>query len=283
MNKLEIKAPAKINIGLKVTGKRSDGYHNIETVFYPVSLFDVITITHSDKFSFRCAGNIELNNSENSAVKAVRLLEEKYGQKFNISVELEKNIPVGAGMGGGSSDGAAVLLALNEFFKLELSSSQLSELALLLGSDVPFFIHPFPSFAASRGENLTPIKLDIPFPILIVNPGIHISTKWAYENIEFNSKSSGFFQILDKENIDFNSLKNIISNDFENVVFGKYEEIRGIKEELYECGASFSLMTGSGSTIFGIFKNMQDAVNASNKFPENYFTFIHYINDSNKS
>ncbi len=275
MKKLEIKAPAKINLGLKVVEKRTDGYHNIETVFYPINLFDIITFTHSESTSFICKNNKGLMIKDNSILQAVELLEESCKRKICVNIELEKNIPLGAGMGGGSSDGATALVALNEFFNLKLDDAKLHQLALEIGSDSPFFVNPRPSFAALRGEKLTRINLEIPFPILIVNPRIHISTKWAYDKIKPGPSKVEIQKVFEEGNINFSSLKNIVVNDFEDVVFEKYKEIRNIKESLYESGASFSLMTGSGSTVFGIFENINLAEEAEQRFPNNYFKFIH--------
>ncbi len=275
MKKLEIKASAKINFGLNIVARRNDGYHDIETVFYPVNLFDILTFTPADKFSFSCSNQEVHNASNNSVVKAVNLLEDLCSKKLDVKIELEKNIPIGAGMGGGSSDGATTLLALNELFNLCVDKTKLSELALQIGSDVPFFIQPVPSFATSRGEKLLPVKFEIPYPVLIINPGIHISTKWAYENIIPQKPDVNLFEVLNKDKIDFASLKNLITNDFEQVVFPQHREIRELKDGLYKSGALFSLMTGSGSTVFGIFENTKTAKKAKLNFPPEYFSFIH--------
>lgn len=274
MQNLTIKTPAKINIGLNVVGQRPDGFHNIETVFYPIKLYDEITISSGDKFAFECKGNTQIDKEDNTVVKAVGLLEKECGIKFNISINLKKNIPAGAGMGGGSSDGAAVLNALNKMFDLNLKLKHISELALNLGSDVPFFLNPVPSFAVSRGEKLRPIKLKVHSPILIVNPGIHISTKWAYENMLYQNNHTNLLNLMDHETVDWDVLKRKVSNDFEDVVFDKYEEVKKVKELLYDFGASIALMTGSGSTIFGIFSDNNSAENAQKRLPSHYFTFI---------
>ncbi len=274
MKKLEIKAPAKINIGLNVVGKRTDGYHNIETVFFPLDLSDIITIESSDSFAFDCGKNKAVDPEDNSVVNAVRLIEKKAGIKLNIKVSLGKNIPVGAGLGGGSSDGGTMLTALNEFFNMGLKSEDLLELALQLGSDVPFFINPCPAYAFSRGEKIIPLNFKIPYPVLLINPGIHVSTKWAYGTIKPMSSRTNLMSFFDKEEIDLRSLINTVTNDFEPAVFGKFPEIKSIKEILYKSGALFSLMTGSGSTVFGIFENLKLAEKARSNFPRKYFTYI---------
>jgi 4-diphosphocytidyl-2-C-methyl-D-erythritol kinase len=274
MENIEIKTPAKINLGLNITGKRPDGYHNIETVFYPVNLFDNITIELSDKLSIE-SNNIQLVREDgNSLIKAVRILEKETGKKLNVKIYLEKNIPIGAGMGGGTSDGAAMLKALNNLFSLKLDMNKLKELALQIGSDAPYFINPVPSVAQSRGEELREIKLNIPYPIVIINPGIHISTKWAYENLPADLQHESILKISDWDKVDIGGLINILTNDFEEVVFPEYPGIEDIKNKLYNLGTVFSLMTGSGSTVFGIFKDMTSAERALAEFPEKYFKCI---------
>jgi len=275
-----VKTPAKINIGLKVINKRQDGFHNIETIFYPVNLFDNLTIELSDNFSFESNISHLAEEDSNSVLKAVSLIEKESGWKLNVKIFLEKNIPIGAGMGGGSSDGAATLKLLNKLFELNLNDNKLKELALLIGSDAPYFINPVPSIAQSRGELLTEIKFNIPHPILIVNPGIHVSTKWAYENITLNAQHNNISGIPDLDKIDFGELKNIFTNDFEKVVFPEYPEVENIKNQLYDLGAIFALMTGSGSTVYGIFPDLQSAENAKISFQDNYFSFVHSISES---
>jgi 4-diphosphocytidyl-2-C-methyl-D-erythritol kinase len=274
MENIKIKTPAKINLGLNITGKRPDGYHNIETVFYPVNLFDNITIELSDELSIESNNSNLVEEDGNSLIKAVRILEKETGKKLNVKIYLEKNIPIGAGMGGGTSDGAAMLSALNNLFSLKFDMNKLRELALQIGSDAPYFINPVPSVAQSRGEELREIKFYIPFPIVIINPGIHISTKWAYENLLANLQHESILKISDWDKIDIGELKDMLTNDFEKVVFPEYPEIEGIKNKLYDLGAVFSLMTGSGSTVFGIFNDMTSAENALAEFPAKYFRCI---------
>ncbi|MGE5497839.1 MAG: 4-(cytidine 5'-diphospho)-2-C-methyl-D-erythritol kinase, partial [Syntrophothermus sp.] len=169
MDYLEIKAPAKINFGLNVTSRRNDGYHNIETVFYPLyDLYDVLTFSPCSRFLFESEDKTMLTD-DNLIIKAKNLLEKHTGKSLNVRINLEKNIPAGAGMGGGSSDAAATLISLNEMFSLNISEKILLEMALGLGSDVPFFIKPRPAYAESRGEKITYIDFDIPLPLLIVN------------------------------------------------------------------------------------------------------------------
>jgi len=275
MEKLEIKTPCKINIGLKIVRKRSDGYHDIETVFYPINLFDTIIFEKSDSFSFDTNSTLIKTESSNSVITAVNKLEALTGNEFKVKIKLLKNIPIGAGLGGGSSDGAAALLGLNKLFNLGLTLNELEKAALDIGSDSPFFINPKPCFAESRGESLKPINFMIDYPILIVNPGIHVSTKWAYESIFLKSSINNSLNYQSLLSYDWDEIRNKIVNDFEEIVFQKYVEIKAIKDELYNSGALLSLMTGSGSTVFGIFLDNSAVMHAENKFSEKYFTFIH--------
>ncbi|MCU7495602.1 MAG: 4-(cytidine 5'-diphospho)-2-C-methyl-D-erythritol kinase [Ignavibacteria bacterium] len=274
MDYLEIKAPAKVNLGLFVTEKRADGYHNIETVFYPIyDLYDVLTFTRQECFEF--VSNIkEIENESNLVFKAKLLLEEASGKKLDVKIELLKNIPMGAGMGGGSSDAAAALVSLNEMFGLKFNMDTLREFALRLGSDVPFFIRPRSAFAMSRGEALTMLNLEIPYSILIVNPGIHISTKEAYQNVRV---APAPFDLRLIETICWDNLPEcirLITNSFEEYAFNRHPEIENIKDLMYKKGAKFSLMTGSGSTVFGLFQTKEEAGAVRNALPKNYFTFL---------
>ncbi len=275
MEKIEIKAPCKINLGLKVIRKRPDGYHDIETIFYPINLFDQVTIEPSSSFSFVTNNNFLKTETNNSVITAIKKLEVLTGKKLNAKIYLEKNIPVGAGLGGGSSDGSAALIALDSLFNLHLSKDEIKKIALEIGSDTPFFLNPKPSFAESRGEVLKEINLKIESPILLVNPGIHISTKWAYESLSIESKEINHLEYKDLLSKNWKELRNHLTNDFEEIVFNKYPEIKKIKDKLYESGALFSLMTGSGSTVFGIFPDEPSILKAKSKFPDGYFKFIH--------
>jgi len=275
MKYIEIKAPAKINFGLNIVSKRNDGFHNIETIFYPINdLFDVIKIEKSEHFLFTCS-NKELESDKNNLIlKAVKLLERIYSKSFAVNIHLEKNIPIGAGLGGGSSDAAAVLISLNEMFRLGIKHDQMIDYALQLGSDVPFFIKAKPAIGTSRGEVLKQIDFEINYPILIINPGIHISTKEAFQNIIPQPSSYNYFSNEINELKNWDLIQEKITNDFENFVFEKYPEVKNIKEMMYENGALFSLMSGSGSTVYGVFENYNAAKKTSDKFSSNYLKII---------
>lgn len=275
MEYLEIKAPAKINLGLYILNKRTDGYHNLSTLFYPVcDLYDKLEFRKSFFPAFSCSGRIIEDASPNLVEKARALLEEITGKTLNVDISLEKNIPIGGGMGGGSSDAATALISLNEFFSLNLTQEQLRKAALQLGSDVPFFLKAKPAIGLSRGEVLEEIDLHIEEYIVIVNPGIHISTKEAFAGISPTHVQIDFKSLIHDGKADYGLFRKYITNDFEDIVFKKYPEIKIIKEKLYECGALFSLMSGSGSTVFGIFDNLDFAENAIRCFPLEYFTFL---------
>lgn len=273
MDKLEVKSPAKINFGLNIINKRADGYHNIETIFYPINLCDILTLKKSKEFSFN--SNLkEIQNENNLIIKTIYLLEDFIKERINVSIHLQKNIPIGAGLGGGSSNAATTLLAINELFNLHLDDETLFELAIQLGSDVPFFLNPIPSFATSRGEEIYPIKFEIKKPILIINPGINIPTKWAYKNI---IPKFPLFHLSVLNNIqinNFNEFKDKVVNDFEEIIFQFYPEIKKIKDDLYNLNAEFSLMSGSGSSVFGIFPDQKNANVAKQFFEKKYLTYL---------
>jgi 4-diphosphocytidyl-2-C-methyl-D-erythritol kinase len=276
MKKIEINAPAKINFGLNVIRRRSDGYHDIQTILYPINLFDKIILSESDEFIFTSNNDSITNDPANLILKAKESLENQAGRKLVCRIELEKNIPIGAGMGGGSSDAAAVLIGLNDFFKLNIPAGSLKQIGAKLGADVSFFLNPKPSYAVSKGNELYEINFRINYPLLIVNPGIHISTKLAYEKIKPKNPDVNLRELFDGKSPDFISLKGIATNDFEEIVFEKFPELGEIKSELYFLGALFALMTGTGSTIFGIYPDKISVEKARDVFKEKYFTFIHY-------
>jgi 4-diphosphocytidyl-2-C-methyl-D-erythritol kinase len=274
MKELTIKTPAKINIGLTILSKREDGYHNLETIFYPINLWDELTIQEDDKYALITNNSLLNIEGNNTITKARELIGGLTGIGIKAKVTLNKRIPIGAGMGGGSSDGAAALILYNKFYDLKLTNEILYSLALKIGADAPFFIEPKPKFGSSRGEIFESIGLIIDKPILIVNPGIHISTSWAFSKIKPKMPKIHLNQIEFGENNGLSNLKNNIVNDFESVVFENHPKIKEIKDRMYDLGAEFSLLTGSGSTVFGIFPDISSAQNASREFPTNYFTFI---------
>ena len=241
----------KINLGLNITGKREDGYHNLETVFFPLPFTDVLEILPSDSFEFAVTG-LSISTDDNLCIKAYNLLKKDFPDLSSVKMHLHKAIPLGAGLGGGSSDAASTLSLLNEKFNLNLKTETLIDYALRLGSDCPFFIINKPCFATGRGEILQHINIDLSnYKILIVNPEIHIDTKWAFSKITPKQPSVSIKEIVSQP---IETWKKQLQNDFEVPVFAEYPEIKKIKECLYNNGAIYTSMSGSGSTVYGIFK-----------------------------
>ena len=265
----------KINLGLHIFQKRADGYHDLETVFYPVALKDGLEIIQNpspkgDELVITTSGNqIEASTKDNICTKAWLLLKQDFPQLPSIKIHLHKVIPSGAGLGGGSADGAFTLFLLNKKFSLGLSKKQLLNYALKLGSDCPFFIKNKPSYATGRGEKLEEIGLDLSsYQIIIVNPGIHISTGWAFSKLKLFDSFKSIKEIIQQP---IETWEEELKNDFEEAVFGYYPDIKKIKDALYSQGALYASMSGSGSTVFGIFKK---ETTIENVFPANYFYVI---------
>lgn len=262
---------AKINIGLYVTNRRNDGFHDLETVFYPVPLYDALeAIEDCNSFSCSVSGlPVDTSGSENLCVKAFRLLKKNFPQMPDVHIYLHKAIPMGAGLGGGSADAAFTLALLNDKFQLALSKSQLLNYALQLGSDCPFFIHNKPCIAKGRGERIEPIGLNLGgYYFVLINPGIHINTAWAFKQLTPKAISFSLQEIICKP---VEVWKDILHNDFEQPVFKQYPAIKNIKTELYESGAVYASMSGSGSSVYGIFKKNGEKKDFC--FDKNYFVF----------
>lgn len=274
MDKFIVESPAKINLGLNVVRKREDGYHDLETIFIPLSLSDKITFNKSNKSSFRTDSELLNQLKDNLILKAIRLLQDFTDRKFVLDILVEKVIPIGGGLGGGSSNAATTLKTVNKMFDLGLSYLELSKIAIELGSDVPYFLNPVPSYAKSRGEILHPLGIEILYPILVVNPRIKIDTGWAFKKIRPAHPIMNLRDILNKGIIDFHRLKSYVKNDFEAVVFNEFPLIEQIKEQFYQQGAEFALLSGTGSTVYGIFSNLQKANLAEKHFKQNYFTYL---------
>lgn len=267
----------KVNLGLRITQKRADGFHALETVFFPLSLTDALEIIIADSnastpLKFTSSG-FPINGSEadNLCCKAYWLLKKDFPNLPNIEMHLHKKIPMGAGLGGGSADGAFTLTLLNQLFNLQLPQQKLIDYALTLGSDCPFFILNSPAFATGRGEILTPTKVNLDdYTIVVVNPGIAISTKMAFSLITPAQPTSHITNII---SLPISEWKNELINDFEAPVFKQFPAIQQIKETLYSKGAEYASMTGTGSTVFGIFRS--SLINTIQfNFPSDYFVFI---------
>jgi 4-diphosphocytidyl-2-C-methyl-D-erythritol kinase len=245
-------ANAKINIGLNITAKRPDGYHEIETVFYPIKIYDVLELSNSTTTSCVVRGNSFPGEMvDNLCYKAFKLLQQEYHFP-DQQITLLKNIPVGAGLGGGSSDAAQVIKLLNDKFKLQLTNQKMEGYAALLGADCAFFIQNKPVYATGIGEKLESIELDLgAYQLVLVNPEIHVSTAEAYAGIKPKA-NSGYLPELMK--LPLNKWKDQVRNDFEDSVFSKYPKIKEVKDALYQAGAVYAAMTGSGSSVYGFFE-----------------------------
>ena len=243
----------KINLGLYITGKRPDGYHDLETVFFPIPLHDILEFVPSDQTRFHATGiPISGDASSNLCLRACQILRDLHPGLPELDIHLHKLIPMGAGLGGGSSDGAFMLNMLNRYFSLGHTPEALASLALRLGSDCPFFILNRPAHALGRGEILQPVPVNLAgYRIVIVNPGIHVSTAEAFSDIRPGPCPVDLrTRILEPPE----GWKHWLSNDFEPTVFQRFPVIAGIKQSLYEAGAVYASMSGSGSTVFGIFR-----------------------------
>lgn len=245
---------AKINLGLQVTEKLSNGYHAINTCFYPIPLKDALEfVPAKKKTSFNSSGSsIPSDGKDNLVLRAYKLLKKDF-QLPEIDIHLHKHIPIGAGLGGGSADAAFMLKALNEYYQIFLDYSILEDYAAQLGSDCPFFISNEPALATGTGTELSPFDLNLSgLHMILINPGIHISTQVAYASVTPKQPEHELSQILKSK--DFERWKDQLVNDFETSVFEKHGELADIKNLLYENGAQYAAMSGSGSSIFGIFK-----------------------------
>ncbi|WP_439184130.1 4-(cytidine 5'-diphospho)-2-C-methyl-D-erythritol kinase [Carboxylicivirga taeanensis] len=248
---------AKINIGLNVVEKRQDGYHNLETIFYPIPLMDalevVTNIETTEPYIFSSSGiNIDAPPADNICIKAFELLKKDYDLP-PLKIHLHKMVPFGAGLGGGSADGAFMLTLLNKEFKLGIDESRLVTIAAQLGADCPFFIKNTPAFATGIGDMLHPIQLDLTgYYIALIKPPVHVSTPEAYRGVSARPSTAALSELV---RLPIEQWKHHIKNDFEPSVFTKYPEIGKLKMALYEAGASYASMSGSGSSVFGLFKD----------------------------
>jgi 4-diphosphocytidyl-2-C-methyl-D-erythritol kinase len=262
---------AKINFGLNIIEKRVDGFHNLETVFYPFDLCDILEVVESEslkrgEYNFDTSGiEIDCSPEDNIIIKAYNLIAAKYDIP-GVDIYFHKNIPFGAGLGGGSADAAFMLKLLNDNFNLGISNEQLEEYASQLGSDCPFFINNKPVFAHGKGELFEKTELDLKgMYMVVVKPGITVSTPMAYSGITPREPD---FDLRKINELNVKDWKNYIVNDFEENVFKLFPEIGEIKDTLYRHGAVYSAMSGSGAAVFGIFK---DEVDLKDIFPDYFY------------
>lgn len=269
---MKIRAPAKINLGLRVVGKRADGYHLLDTIMVPVSLYDEIDIRKIRGAARNQIGDglIEITcdhpnvpqGEENIVYRAAQLIMKKSRRAQPILIHIKKNIPVGAGLGGGSSDAAATLVGLNRLFKLRLSIAMLKKMALSLGADVPFFIQARPARAQGIGARLRPLRTLPRFWAVIVYPGFPVSTAWVYGNLGRKLTKPIVNTSIAPSRKSLDGLTRQLENDLESVTLKRYPEIGVLKQKLLREGASQVLMSGSGSSVFGIFNSERAAAKA---------------------
>ena len=274
MPPLSVKAFAKINLGLLITGKRNDGYHTLETIFAPINWYDTLEFTDAEAISMSCS-NLDLPVDDNNlCIKAAKLLQQCAGIQKGVVMTLHKAVPFGAGLGGGSSDAATVLRVLNTLWQLNLSTTELHNLAVKLGADVPYFLSMKGlAYAKGIGDELEDLEMTIPYYIVTIFPETHIATVWAYKN---------FYPRFERELPDIKHLASELcrfknqaglpafENDFEPAVFDHFPAVRSVKSLLLEAGAMFASLSGSGSAVFGLFEREDDAVAAMKLLPETY-------------
>ena len=248
---------AKINLGLNIVEKRPDGYHNLETIFYPINLQDALEVTrreNNDKeYTLHISGSpLEGEPEDNLVVKAYKLLKKDYPGLLPVDIHMYKHIPAGAGLGGGSSDAGCMIKLLNDKFSLGLSTERMEEYAVKLGADCAFFIRNKPVFATGIGNLFEPVELSLKgYHIILIKPDIFVSTRDAFAEIKPVRPAVSLKEIVKQP---METWKNSMKNDFEDSVFKKFPEIAAIKDELYDLGAVYAAMSGSGSSVYGIFK-----------------------------
>ena len=257
----------KINIGLRVVRKREDGYHDLETIFYPVyGLHDELEVNRVSRignresdvgFSFIQEGlAVDCPAEDNLIIKCYQRMRAKYPQIGDVRIRFKKNIPFGAGLGGGSSDAAHMAIALNELYNLGLTKEQLAEEVRPLGADCPFFVYNTPCYAEGIGDKLTPIPLDLSgLRLIMIKPNCGVSTREAYSGIIRHPEVEGQIKQALTEGLSFDAMRPLLINDFEQTVFPLPPEVAEIKKRLQDAGAMYTAMSGSGSTVFGLFES----------------------------
>jgi len=275
MDSISLKSYAKVNIGLQIRNRRDDGYHNIHTVFQELDLYDEILIA-------KTAGQTKLSindpniptDKRNTCMKAYAELKTVYSEIGNVSINIVKNIPSRGGLGGGSGNAAAVLKGLSSLYNINITDSDLEEIGIKIGADVPFFIKGGTQIGDGIGEKLTEVEKSISGHYLLILPNFNVSTAWAYEAfkkyLEEDIDRPNFAHFLESNNLS----ETIFDNDFERIVIPAYPKIGEIKKRLKQAGAKYASLSGSGSTVFGIFNDEASARKAEIKFRKQYHTFL---------
>lgn len=274
----------KINIGLRVVRKREDGYHDLETIFYPVcGLHDELEVEPAEEFAFLQDGLVvDCLPTDNLIYKVYKRMQEHFPQIGNVKITFKKNIPFGAGLGGGSSDAAHMAIALNEIFSLGLTRGQLAEEVRPLGADCPFFIYNTPCYAEGIGDKLLPITLDLSgLRLVMIKPNCSVSTKEAYAGIVRHPEAEGQIKQALAEGKTLTDMSPLLINDFEQTVFPIHSEIAEIKQRLLSAGALYAAMSGSGSTVFGLFQhNPEGTTNAQQRLLHEEFASMVIFDDT---
>jgi 4-diphosphocytidyl-2-C-methyl-D-erythritol kinase len=259
---------AKINLGLNIVERRPDGYHNLETVFYPIGLNDVLEIVpaHGSESTLTTYGNpVDCPVEKNLVMKALRLMQQHY-EVPDVDIYLYKHIPDGAGLGGGSSDASNTMLMLNELFNLDVTKEELARLAASLGADCPFFIYNQPMMATGIGDKLKPIEVKLSgFYLYLVKPNVSVPTKVAYSRV---TPAPSTTDLVEDVTTSVSQWRGVVKNDFEPSVFAAYPELAFIKTAIEQTGALYASMSGSGSSIFGFFDDVNMAENLCGRFPD---------------
>jgi 4-diphosphocytidyl-2-C-methyl-D-erythritol kinase len=269
MRNVSVKACAKINIGLLITGRRPDGYHTLETVFAPIDWFDTLDFTLSDRISMSCS-NLDLPaDDSNLCIRAAKALRDYSGKNAGVEIGLVKRVPFGAGLGGGSSDAAATLRVLNELWEVDAPSADLHRLAVKLGADVPYFLEMKGlAYAAGIGEELEDLSLSLPWHVVTVFPEVQVPTVWAYKNFRprFDRPVPDLRTLVGRLCNDRDTgVLDVFVNDFAPVVFEHYPVVREARDGLIEAGAVFASLSGSGSAVYGLFEDAEVAAAAAER------------------
>ena len=284
MDSMWINAPAKINIGLDVVGKREDGYHEVKMIMQSIRLFDRLTLTRKNDPGVRLTTNLKFlpTDENNLIVKSAKMLFKEFNIEGGLLINLEKRIPVAAGLAGGSTDAASTMIAINQMYELGLSNSQLMKRAVKLGADIPYCIMKGTALAEGIGEKLSTIPKLPNCQILIIKPKIHVSTKETYANLvlDENSVHPDIDQMIeDMKQKDIKTLCSHLGNILESVTIPAHPEIRQIKEFMMEHGASGSLMSGSGPTVFGIYTDKDAAIKAKDEAMKTFDKCFAFVTD----
>lgn len=283
MESIIVDSPAKINLSLDVVGKREDGYHLLEMIMQTISLYDKVRISKSSEMMVTCNAQGVPCDKSNIVYKAAELMKNRYNIDENFKIEIEKNIPVAAGLAGGSTNGAAVIKGINELYSLNVSKDEMMEIGLKLGADVPFFFEGGTCLAEGIGEKLTKLS-DVSCSIVVAKPPIFVSTKYVYQNLKLDEivihpNTKRLIEYIKENNI--RHLADSMVNVLESVTIKEYPVIQEIKNIMLEFGALGSMMSGSGPSVFGIFEDIKDAQKCHNRLRD-YIKEVYVVNTTNK-